>query len=64
MINYRNEDAATAITNLAPDGVDLVVEVAIAANSQLNIDVVKPRGSIAIYANDGGGEFSFPSDQA
>ena len=60
VINYRNEDAATAITNLAPDGVDLVVEVAIAANSQLNIDVVKPRGSIAIYANDGGGEFSLP----
>jgi NADPH:quinone reductase len=32
-----------------------VVEVAIAANSQLNINVIKPRGSIAIYANDGGG---------
>jgi NADPH2:quinone reductase len=55
VINYRDEEAATAITKLAPDGVDLVVEVAIAANSQLNINVVKPRGSIAIYANDGGG---------
>ena len=64
VINYRNEDAATAITNLAPDGVDLVVEVAIAANSQLNIDVVKPRGSIAIYANDGAASSAFPSDQA
>ena len=56
VINYRDEEAATAITKLAPDGVDLVVEVAIAANSQLNINVIKPRGSIAIYANDGGGE--------
>jgi NADPH2:quinone reductase len=56
VINYRNEDPATAITGLAPEGVDLVVEVAIAANAKLNIDVVKPRGSIAIYANDGGGE--------
>jgi NADPH:quinone reductase len=55
VINYRDEEAATAITKLAPDGVDLVVEVAIAANSQLNINVIKPRGSIAIYANDGGG---------
>ncbi|HEX5907935.1 MAG TPA: NADPH:quinone reductase [Propionibacteriaceae bacterium] len=58
VINYREEDAATAIREVAPNGVDLVVEVAIAANSQLNIDVVKPRASIAIYANDGGGELT------
>src|SRR5215203_778952 len=57
VINYREEDAATAIREVAPDGVDLVVEVAIAANSRLNINVVKPRASIAIYANDGGSEF-------
>jgi NADPH2:quinone reductase len=56
VINYRDEDAATAIKKVAPDGVDLVVEVAISANSQLNVDVAKPRTSIAIYANDGGGE--------
>ncbi len=37
-----------------------MVEVAAAANSQLNIDVVKPRGSIAIYGNDRGGEFTLP----
>jgi NADPH2:quinone reductase len=58
VINYRDEDAATAIKKVAPDGVDLVVEVAIAANSQLNIDVVKPCASVAVYANDGGGEFT------
>ena len=58
VINYRDDDAATAIRQVAPDGVDLVVEVAIAANSQLNIDVVKPRASVAVYANDGGGEFT------
>jgi NADPH:quinone reductase len=55
VINYRDEDAVSAIKDVAPDGVDLVVEVAIAANSKLNIDVTKPRASIAIYANDGGG---------
>ncbi|MGH3340178.1 MAG: NADPH:quinone reductase, partial [Propionibacteriaceae bacterium] len=48
VVNYRDEDAATAIAKVAPDGVDLVVEVAAAANSQLNIDVVKPRATIAI----------------
>ncbi len=55
VVNYRDENAAAAITMVAPDGVDLVVEVAIAANYRLNIDVVKPRASIAVYANDGGG---------
>ena len=63
VINYRDGDAAGAIRNVAPGGVDLVVEVAAAANSQLNIEVVKPRASIAIYANDGGGEFSLPVRQ-
>ncbi len=62
VINYRDEDAAGAIAKVA-DGVDLVVEVAIAANSQLNLDVIKPRASIAIYANDGGSEFTVPSDR-
>lgn len=57
VVNYRDQDAATAIKEVAPDGVDLVVEVAIATNAQLNIAVVKPRASIAIYANDGGREF-------
>jgi NADPH2:quinone reductase len=55
VINYRDADAVTAIKDIARDGVDLVVEVAIAANSKLNIDVTKSRASIAIYANDGGG---------
>jgi NADPH2:quinone reductase len=63
VINYRNRDAATAITTVAPEGVDLVVEVAAAANSRLNIEVVKPRATIAVYANDGGGELMLPVRQ-
>jgi NADPH:quinone reductase len=54
VVNYREEDSAAAIRKVAPDGVDLVAEVAIAANYRLNMDVVRPRASIAIYANDGG----------
>ena len=34
VINYRDEDAAAAIKKVAPDGVDLVVEVAISANAR------------------------------
>jgi NADPH2:quinone reductase len=58
VVNYCDGDAASAIRKVAPDGVDLVVEVAIGANSQLNLEVIKPRASIAIYANDGGSEFT------
>ena len=63
VVNYRGEDAAAAIAKVASEGVDLVVEVAATANSQLNLDVIKPRASIAIYANDGGGEFTLPVRQ-
>jgi NADPH2:quinone reductase len=58
VINYRDEEVATAIRKVAPDGVDLVVEVAIVANAQLNLDVAKARSSVAIYADDGGREFT------
>ncbi|RYC07408.1 NADPH:quinone reductase [Nocardioides zhouii] len=58
VVNYREVDAATAIRDLAPDGVDLVVEVAPAQNLRLDVGVIKPRGTIAIYANNGGDELT------
>lgn len=56
VVNYKTDDAAAAIKNIAPDGVNLVVEVAPAQNAPLNAAVVSPRGTVAVYANDGGGE--------
>ena len=53
-VNYREHDAAAAIRDLAPDGVDIVVEVAPAQNLSLDLAVVRPRGTVAIYANNGG----------
>lgn len=58
VVNYREGDAAAAIRDLAPDGVDLVVEVAPAQNLRLDVGVIKPRGTIAIYANNGGDELT------
>src|SRR5918993_1349022 len=58
VISYREEDAATALKKVAPEGVDLIVEVAIAGNARLDVQVAKSRTSVAIYANDGGGEFT------
>jgi NADPH:quinone reductase len=54
VVNYRDADAAGRIRRLAADGVDLVVEVAAGANAQLDQAVLSPRGTISIYANDGG----------
>ncbi len=56
VVNYRDGDTAAAIRDLAPDGVDLVVEVAPAQNLRLDLGVIRPRGTIAIYANNGGDE--------
>ena len=58
VVNYRTSDAAEAILALAPDGVDLVVEVAPAQNNELDVAVVRNRGTVAIYANNGGDTFS------
>lgn len=54
IVNYRAGDTATAIREVAPDGVDIVVEVAPAQNAELDAAVVSNRATISIYANDGG----------
>jgi NADPH2:quinone reductase len=60
VVNYRESDAATAIREIAPDGVHLVVEVAPGPNAELDAAVVAPHASVAIYANNGGGEVTLP----
>jgi NADPH2:quinone reductase len=56
VVNYRSEDAAEAIVALAPDGVDVVVEVAPAANAELDAAVLAQEGTVAVYATDGRAE--------
>ena len=56
VVNYRTGDAAEEIRRLAPDGVDVVVEVAPAANAALDQAVLAPNGTVAAYATDGGNE--------
>jgi NADPH2:quinone reductase len=57
-VNYREGDPAAAIRDLAPDGVDIVVEVAPAQNLRLDVQVIRRQGTVAIYANNGGDEVS------
>jgi len=39
---------------VAPDGVDVVVEVAPEVNADLDAEVLAPNGTVAVYADDGG----------
>ncbi|MCY0905949.1 NADPH:quinone reductase [Arthrobacter sp. H14-L1] len=54
VINYTEADTAAQIRYIAPEGVDLVVEVAPAQNSELDLAVVRNNGCVAVYANNGG----------
>lgn len=60
IVDYRQQDATAVITELAPDGVDVIVEVAVGANAALDLAVARSRTSVAIYANDGGDEVTLP----
>jgi len=58
VVNYREGDAEAAILAVAPDGVDLVVEVAPAQNNELDVAVTRLHATVAIYANNGGDEYT------
>jgi NADPH2:quinone reductase len=58
VVNYHDADAAAQIRGFAPDGVDVVVEVAIGANHELDLEVLRTRGTISIYANNGDKPFT------
>jgi NADPH:quinone reductase len=49
IVNYREADPDEAIRDAAPDGVDLIVDVAPVANGALNTAVIARNGTIAMY---------------
>jgi NADPH:quinone reductase len=56
VVNYRSSDAADQIRDLLPDGVDILVELAPAANAALDAAVLAANATVAVYATDGGNE--------
>jgi NADPH2:quinone reductase len=60
VVNYRTEDAVARIRELAPRGVDVVVEVSPAVNAELDVAVAAPGATVAFYANNGGDKMSVP----
>jgi NADPH:quinone reductase len=60
VVNYRESDAVERIRSFAPDGVDVVVEVAPAVNAALNVAVLAPNGTVAVYSTLGGNDLELP----
>ncbi|HEY3466816.1 MAG TPA: NADPH:quinone reductase [Amycolatopsis sp.] len=54
VLRYPDPELAARIRDVAPDGVDLVVEVAAGVNAALHPQVLRPRGTVAVYGDDRG----------
>ena len=60
VIDYTRQDVEAEIRKIAAGGVHTVVEVSPAQNAAIDAAVLAPLGSVAIYANNGGNEFTIP----
>lgn len=54
VLRYTEDDLVAKVREIAPDGVDVVVEVAMGANASLHTHVLRTRGTVAVYGNDRG----------
>jgi NADPH2:quinone reductase len=54
ILNYKEGNPAAEVRRIAPDGVDVIVEVAPAQNAELDLAVIRNHGTVAVYANNGG----------
>lgn len=59
VVNYRTPNSLETLQAAAPDGVDLVVNMAPGDNTERNLAVLRRHGSIAVYGVDGEAQ-SFP----
>jgi NADPH:quinone reductase len=50
VVDYRRDDAVSAVRDAAPNGVDVIVEVAPADNAALDTAVLAPNGTVVAYA--------------
>jgi NADPH:quinone reductase len=60
VIDYKTEDVAARAREIAPNGVDIVVEVNAVANLELDLTVLARGGTISMYAATGTENASVP----
>ncbi|KQP57262.1 NADPH:quinone reductase [Agreia sp. Leaf283] len=60
ILNYKTDDVAAAVKQLAPKGIDIIVEVNLQANAELDEKIIARGGTIVSYASDGDDRVSLP----
>jgi NADPH2:quinone reductase len=60
VLNYRADDVVAAVRQAAPDGVDLVVEVAPISNAAINHGILATGGTVATYATEETPDLTLP----
>jgi len=60
IINYRTDDVVRAVREACPDGVDVIVDVNAPANIEADLEVLKPGGTISVYAANPGDSLTVP----
>ena len=60
VLQYPDAALADGIRELAPNGVEHIVEVAIADNAALDVEVIANNGTVGYYADNGGADFAAP----
>ena len=60
VIHYRQQDVVAEVRRIAAKGVDAIVEVSAAVNAGIDAQVIGLHGSVAMYADDAGGEVTVP----
>jgi NADPH2:quinone reductase len=61
VVNYRTQDLATALLDVAPGGADIVVEVNLRANVDHDLALIANNGVITVYASDDRDAVSIPT---
>ena len=60
VIDYRESDVVEHVRRIVPAGVAAVVEVAAAANADVDAQVLANHGAVAMYADDSGDRVTLP----
>jgi NADPH2:quinone reductase len=60
-INYKSENVPAAVKAIAPNGVDTIVDVNVAANIVDDVAAIARNGTISAYTDDGGGGVTVPA---
>lgn len=60
LVDYTRQNVAEEVRRISPRGVDLIAEVSPAVNAGTDAQVLGPDGTVAVYANNGGADFTVP----